>query len=280
MTSYAKTTLRILALTLPLACLAGCGGSTPAAPTPVFPNVTGNWQFEVRILVPAPPNPPSPVSIPVGVVFGSLTSSGGKVTGILNVRPSEPNACVANNADLAVTGTVDAAGNLSLTGPIAGGVQTITAAIESQPLSLSATNGTYQVVGGPCAQAPTTIIAFHVLDAGGTYMGTMTQRIPAGSGSLTVKAVLAESATPDADGEFPLTGTVTYSGDCTGTLSFTNGVVFGEQLQSGPLSPNFSTSIQLFSAGVPLVPSQPMTASFFKPTGCTGVSYVGNLTRQ
>lgn len=108
----------------------------------------------------------------------------------------------------------------------------------------------------------------------------MTQVIPSGSGSLTVKAVLTESATPNADGEFPLSGSVTYSGDCAGTLSFTNGVVYGEQLQSGPLSPSFLTSTQLFSAGVPLTSTQTMPASFVLLPGCTGNAYLGNLTRQ
>lgn len=166
--TYAKTTLGILALALPLGCLAGCGGGTPVTPAPVFPNVTGNWQFEVRVTLPSPPSPPS---IPIGVVFGSLTSSEGKVTGTVNVRAITPPPCIANNADLAVTGTIDAAGNLSLTGPLAGGVQTITVAVQSGPPPVLNTNGTYQVVGGPCAQAPTPVVGFQVLDASGHTRG-------------------------------------------------------------------------------------------------------------
>ena len=248
------------------------------APTPVFPNVTGNWQFELKLTAPSPPSAPTN---PIADLFGSLTSTGAKVTGTLNARAVAFAPCVANNADLPVTGTVDASGNLNLTFPVAGGVATIVSTALVLPPSPVNTNGTYQVIGGPCAQASIPITAFQVPNVSGTYAGTMTQLFPtSGSGSLAVKAVLVESSTPNADGEFPLSGTVTYTGDCSSTLSFTNGVVFGEQLQSAPISPTFSTSTELFSAAAPLVPAEGLPASFFMPDGCSGITYHGSLIRQ
>jgi hypothetical protein len=268
--------LQILAPALFFPFLVGCGGSAPP-PVVTYPNLTGNWQFNARITI---PNPPSIPTNPIETLFGSLTTADGKVTGTLNARTIGFPPCVANNADLPVTGTVDASGNLNLTAPISGGVATITATVVAQLPLPSIPNGTYQVIGGPCAQPSIQLLGFEVPNASGTYAGTMTQIFPTGSGSIAVKAVLAESSTPNADGEFPLSGTITYTGDCSATLSFTNGVAFGEELQSGPISPDFSTSTELFSAGAPLRPSEPMLAMFFLPAGCSASSYHGTLTPQ
>jgi hypothetical protein len=270
--------LRLLALALVLTCLMGCGGTPPPTPAPVFPNVTGNWQFELQILVTSPPALPLP---PIVQLFGSLVSSGSEVAGTLNARPGGFPACVANNADLPVKGTVDATGNITLTVPIAGGVATIISATQSARPPLA--NGTYQVIGGACAQSSVGLNGFEVLNVSGTYAGTLAQIIPSGSGSLSVTATLDQSPTPNADGEYPLTGTVTYSGDCSGTLLFNNGIVFGEEFQSAPLSPDFGTSTELFSGGIPLTGLaglQPLGASFFLPAGCSLTAYTGTLTRQ
>ena len=213
-------------------------------------------------------------------LFGSLTSTGGKVTGTLNARTLGFTPCIANNADLPVTGTIDASGNLNLTAPVAGGIATITISVLTLPPPLADPNGTYQVIGGPCAQPSIGLIGFEIPNASGAYAGTLTEQFTTGSGSITVKAVLVESATPNADGEFPVSGTITYTGDCSATLSFTNGVAFGVALQSVPISPTFGYSTELFTANAPLIPSEPMLASFLLPAGCSGSIYTGNLIRQ
>jgi hypothetical protein len=266
--------LGLLATTFLLLLFVGCGAApTPSTPAPVYPDISGNWQFELKFT-----SPPVIPDTPILQLFGSLASSGSKVTGTLNAQPGSFPTCTPNNADFAVTGTVDTAGNITLTAPIAGGSATLTSttAIPRSPLA----NGTYQVVGGACPQALIGLLGIEFPSVSGTYSGTLTQLFPAGTGSLTVKAVLLESTTPNADGEYPLTGTITYTGDCAGTLSFSNGIVFGDQLQSAPLSADFSTNTELFSGGIPLVGLQPLPANFFLPAGCSVTAYNGTLTRQ
>jgi hypothetical protein len=260
---------KLLVTTLFTAALLGCGGAAPT-PTPVFPNVTGNWQFEVG-------NPGSgvPVQIgsPIADLSGTLTSTGGKVTGTLTSLSISVTPCIGSNTDIQVSGTIDSAGNLSLTAPIAGGIATMTALVTTNPFPLF--EGTYQVVGGPCAQTSVPLASIEVPNISGTYAGTLTQLGPTGTGSLTVKATLMESATPNADGKYPLSGSVTYSGDCSGTLSLTNYFVSGINVQS-----DSSSNGETFSGGVPLPPNDGLRAFFNQPAGCVGILYSGNLSLQ
>ena len=258
-----------LATALFATSLLGCGGVAPT-PAPVFPNVTGNWQFEVG-------NPGSGLPVvfgsPIADLSGSLSSTGGKVTGILTSLSLSVTPCISSNTDIQVSGTIDSAGNLSLTGPIAGGVVTITALVTTNPIPFY--TGTYQVIGGPCAQASVSLASIEVPNASGTYAGTLTETIPQGTGSLAVVATLVESTTPNADGKYPLSGSITYSGDCTGTFSFNNYLVFGVNVQG---TPTFNGPI--FSGAVPLAPIKPFQVFLSNLVGCAGVPYEGNLTLQ
>ncbi|HZL26996.1 MAG TPA: hypothetical protein VFC39_10750 [Acidobacteriaceae bacterium] len=266
--SSPSASLQILALALPL--LVGCGGSAPAPPATVFPNVTGNWQFEVGN---AGPGIPVLIGSPIADLSGSLSSTDGKVTGTLTSLSISITPCISSNTDIQVSGTIDSAGNLSLTAPIAGGVATITALVTTNPTPIF--EGTYQVIGGPCAQTSVPLAAMEVPNISGTYAGTLTQVAPQGTGSLTVKATLMESATPNVDGKYPLSGSVTYSGDCSGTLSLNNYLVFGVNIEGVP-----SLSGQIFSGAVALGPTKPLLAFITEPTGCPGIVYNGNLTLQ
>ncbi|HEY5330722.1 MAG TPA: hypothetical protein VIJ79_12615 [Acidobacteriaceae bacterium] len=265
-----SASLRILALALPLTCLLGCGGSAPTLPATVFPNVTGNWQFLVGT---AGPGLPVLIGSPIADLSGSLSSTDGKVTGTLTSLSISITPCISSNTDIQVSGTIDSAGNLSLTAPIAGGVATMTALVTTNPIPLF--EGTYQVIGGPCAQTSVPLRSIEVPNISGTYAGTLTESVPQTTGSLTLKATLVESTTPNADGKYPLTGSLTYSGDCTGTLSLTNYFVSGITAQSGP-----SSNGETFSAGVPLLPTEPLLALFTQPAGCAAIFYHGNLTLQ
>ena len=258
---------RLLVTTLFTASLLGCGG-VPPTPAPVFPNITGNWQFEV-----GSPGSGNTILIgsPIATLSGSLSSTGGKVTGILTALSISVTPCIGSNTDIQVSGTIDSAGNLNLTAPIAGGVATLTAVVQNP--ALPGFNGTYQVVGGPCAQASSGLLSVEVPNISGTYAGTLKQPTAQGTGSLTVKAMLVESTAPNADGKYPLTGSVTYSGDCTGTFSFNNGLVSGVNVQSGP-------GLGEFSGSVSILATQPFFVELFGPTGCAGLAYSGNLTLQ
>jgi len=271
-----SASLRLLVAAVFFSGLIGCGGSAPAPPAPVFPNVTGNWQFLVG-------DPGSGIQLPPGTPIFSLsgslssTSTSGKVTGtltalslagVIGVTP-----CISDTTDIQVSGTIDSAGNLSLTAPISGGVATLTAVVTTNPIPFY--SGTYQVVGGPCAQTAVPLASIAVPNISGTYAGTLTQGVPQGTGSLTVKATLVESTAPNADGKYPLSGTLTYSGDCSGTFTLTNYLVAGVNMQNGP----FLTG-EFFTGTIPVQPTMPMVAFFSEPTGCVGIAYNGNLTRQ
>jgi hypothetical protein len=262
--------LQILALALPLICLSGCGGSAPTPPATVFPNITGNWQFEVGN---AGSGLPVTIGSPIADLSGSLSSTGGKVTGTLTSLSVSVTPCIGSNVDIQVSGTIDSSGNLSLTAPIAGGVATMTALVTTNPLSFF--EGTYQVIGGPCAQTSVPLASIEVPNVSGTYFGTLTQVAPPGAGSLTLKATLMESTTPNADGKYPLSGSVTYSGDCSGTISLDNYLVFGINIQIAP-----TTGGERFSGGVPLRPTAPLEAFITEPAGCPAIVYNGSLTLQ
>jgi hypothetical protein len=253
-----KSTPAILALAFLLTAIMGCSTSAPPIPAPVYPNVTGNWEFQVEIPISSPPTTSASL---IQKVFGSLTSNAGHVTGTLNAStglivlpggtPTGPGVCVAPNADLAVTGTVDPSGDLNLTMPISGGVGTLT--VVASPTSLGFSHGTFQVVGGACAQASNALLAFQVPNVTGTYTGTLTQLIiPAGPspvGPLSVTAILVQASAPNADGQYPLTGTITATGGCSATLSFNQGIVYGAEFQSFANPSNLLPVTGLFFLG-------------------------------
>src|SRR5665213_643986 len=265
--SSPSASLQILALALPL--LVGCGGSAPAPPATVFPNVTGNWQFEVGN---AGPGVPILIGSPIAALSGSLSSTDGKVTGTLTSLSISITPCISSNTDIQVSGTINSAGDLSLTAPVAGGVATITALVTANLTPIF--EGTYQVIGRPCAQTSVPLASIEVPNVSGTYAGTLTESNPQTTGSLTVKAALVESTTPNADGKYPLTGSITYSGDCTGTLSLTNYLVAGINVESGSSLNNGET----FSGGVPLVRREPFLVFFDQPAGCGGSFYPVSYT--
>jgi hypothetical protein len=273
---------RFLAMALPLICLFGCAGTSPTPPATVYPDVTGNWQFQIETPVTTPPTLPTN---PIANLFGSLSSSGGKVTGILNARTfiiGGSGGCVALNADLAATGTIDQAGNLTLTAPISGGIATISVAAATTAGFL---NGTYQVVGGPCAQPSIGLSAYEVPNVTGTYTGTFSQvvLVPGGStvGSVSLTATLVQATAPNADGQYPLSGTITATGGCSDTISFNQGVVFGAGFQNFPNLGTFPLSGTFFLGNIPPDTGHiSMLTTFEDVSSCGSATFNGVLTRQ
>ena len=113
------------------------------------------------------------------------------------------------------TGTLDANNNLTLTAPITAGsstgTATITATLGSNPQTLA--DASIQIVGGgSCAMpaTPSTIAQFAPVT--GTYTGTFnvpnTGNVPVAGTNITVTAVLTQSTTANASGQYPITGTV------------------------------------------------------------------------
>jgi hypothetical protein len=277
-------------LLMPVVAILACSSGNPAA---IPQNVTGNWQFGVELPLTTCPALPS---TPVKGVFGALLSSNGTVTGTLHAIPLLFPNCVDINTDLTATGTVDALGNLSITAPLSGGTATISANVipvtttraSGDPGTLDFLAGTYQVVGGPCAQSPVALDVFKVANITGTYTGTFTQFFPP-TGTIpnaSITAILIQSATPNSDGEYPLSGTITATGGCNTTITFTQGIVAGGSAQSYP---GLQTGLQFpppppftnFQGHVFLgSQAQALIGSIQQPNGCPGNPFTGVLTRS
>jgi hypothetical protein len=182
---------------------------------------------------------------------------------------------VAETTDLPVNGTLDAAGNLTITFPIAGGLGTISFNA-TPPLRSPLLSGTYQAEGGTCAQASGSLNAFRVQNVTGTYVGIATQMIPIPSGpapTSNVTAVLVQSATPNSDGQFALSGTITSTGACNSTLTFNQGLVYGDTIQSYP-APMFPMPTGSFTCFVlPNSNQAVFSGNLYQFVGCGTTSF-------
>lgn len=260
-------------LLISLATLVGCGvSSTPPTTSSPYLNLTGNWQFQIQVVQGVPGGG---FSTPVEDFSGSLSSSAGSVTGILHARPLALPNCVAETADLPVNGSLDTAGNLTITFPIAGGVGTISFNA-TPPLRSPFLSGTYQAIGGTCAQASGSLTAFEVMNVTGTYIGTATQIYPIPSGSAptsNVTAILIQSDVPNGDGQYPLSGTITSTGACNSTLTFNQGLVYGDTIQSypGPMFPMPTGSFTGFA--LPSSNHAVFSGNLYQFTGCGTTSF-------
>lgn len=260
-------------LLLPLTALLGCGATpTPPIIASSYLNLTGDW------VVLAPPNPATPgvPPTPVADFFGALQSSGGTVTGTLRAISVSQPQCVSFTQDLQTTGTIDANGNLKLTVPMAGGNATITATIGTPE---SYTAGTWQITGGACAMPSTAIEIAEFAPATGTYTGVLnvldtTTELPVTGTATTINLALTQSTTPNSDGDFPISGTVTATGACSGSFAIANEVVGG-----GVFMPALTGPIGLLSGGI-LPTATTLNAVLNLSPTCGAQIYSGILTRQ
>lgn len=209
--------------------------------------------------------------------MGALQSSGGTVTGTFRAISTTFPQCVSFTQDLQVTGTIDANNNVTLTIPIAGGTATIAATITT-PQSYS--NGTWQIAGGSCAMTSTPIQIAEFAPVTGTYTGVFnaldtTTNLPVPGTATNVTATLLQATTPNSDGQFPLSGTITATGACTGSFPITNEVVSGGIFM--PVQPGSSTVI--LTGGI--IPTGTTLLGGIIPYGACGSQlYYGTLTRQ
>ncbi len=208
--------------------LAGCSTtSSPTqsttAPTQSYAELAGNWQF-------AAAGNPALTSL-----AGSLTVSGANVTGMLHPLAG---ACVAGPTAVpfAVSGAISSTGLLTLTSTsFAGGTFHLTGTLAANQHSLQ--NPAYAVSGGSCAAAtpalarltpqdnPTITIAQQYQPISGTYTGSFSD---ADGIILAVSANLQQSASPDANGYYHLSGTATFANNpCLNTPVVTDSVING-----------------------------------------------------
>ena len=181
----------------PLSLLAGCSssgsvnssspGSTPAL-------ASGNWQFSSS----------DKAAARLSAVSGELSTSSGKITGILHAQSAS--ACIAPASSFEVSGSANSKGTVTLSGSIGGGTLSITGALASDGRSI--TDATYDIAGGTCAFAtPATAKAQTFTPVTGTYVGTFVDN---GGDSIAVTATLSQSPQSDTDGNYTLSGSASF----------------------------------------------------------------------
>jgi hypothetical protein len=209
--------------------------------------------------------------------MGALQSSGGTVTGTFRAISTTFPQCVSFTQDLPVSGTIDANNNTSLTIPVAGGTATISATITTPQFY---SNGTWQIVGGSCAMPSTSIQIAEFAPATGTYTGVLNvidinTNLPVPGTATTVNATLVQATTPNADGQFPLSGTLTATGACTGGFAISNEVVSGGIfMQTIPATSN----VDLVGGILPNAAT--LIGGFSSSSACGSQLFEGTLTRQ
>ncbi len=152
--------------------------------------VSGNWQVSAA---------GNGVTLPQ--ISGALVGTNETFTGILHADATT--GCATANQPITITGTTDDKGNITLTGPIAGGTLTISGGLSSDGRSL--TNATMNVSGGQCAF--TSSVQAQVQNYSsvtGTYAGTFSDTTKP---VMNVTATLTQSENGDTDGNFTLSGT-------------------------------------------------------------------------
>ena len=164
-----------------------------------------------------------------------------------------------------------------------GGTATVTAALPSNLRSKTA--ATWQIVAGPCAMPTTAVHIEQFAPLTGAYTGTFSRldlatRSPIPGTSVAVTAAFNQSPAPNADGQFPLTGTVAVTGSCTGVIAITDGIVAGNGVESRSFSLPFPHPIPpIFNGAIDLTATT-LIAAFDLLPACGNQAYAGILTRQ
>ena len=260
--------------------LLGCGGDvyqpvTSTTPTPgIYPDLTGNWEFDTQ------PVAGSGTSATFYKLAGALvgSTSNGAVTGTLQLASSIPNNCTATLGAVPLSGTVDSASNLSLFLLLPGGKLSL---YGNYNKSLSEVFGIVNVAGTTCSLAQTNVQGYMLAGLTGTWIGTFqnTAYPLGGAPTSTVTTVLVQSGSPNADGTFSLSGTVSSTGACTGSFKFATGSVLGgafnsEVASGSSLSPNY------FAGNLPRKGFTTIPLSSVSFSTCASSTYSGSLTLQ
>jgi len=261
--------LRLFLLS-PLAAILACAAGTSSASTAY--DLSGNWEADATIVTNLAPTK----------FAGALQVTSGSISGTLNTSILFPTSIITTDGEtgcavdtltaVAVTGTINSSGDLTLTVPFgaSNGTATITATIGNPQ---TPTTGSYQIVGGPCATPPTAITITQYAPVAGTYTGVLA------SGTETVPATVTftQSSTPDATGEFPLSGTITLNGTCSLGTIFGAGSVRGSLISASTPYPG---NTQFYGT---INPAASTIAAIYYVYGTSdgcGATFQGTLTRQ
>lgn len=189
--------------------LPGCPAMTDS---PQVTLTSGNWSVTAISSNPA-----------VGTfhVGGNLTQSGSALSGSMYVVGS---LCFDVSQPVSFTGTVSGTTVTLTSTTVNGQVFSVTATSTSS----TAISGTYTITGGCAAGDSGSADANAVPSISGTWNGPVTG---SGGSSVTLSITLAQDAIASADGSFPLTGTLAYSGSsCSVSGTITTGFVAGSYI--------------------------------------------------
>lgn len=209
---------------------AGCGKNLSIPNIPVSPATsgTGNWVFFGHYA--------KGQDIFPYAFGGSLNNSGGQISGVFHI--DQP--CFDNGAaDIPYTGTLDKNNHLNITSsPVSGQVLTLQGLLSSNDSIL--TQGYFTIIGG-CTGSLVSLTGRYApgasFDPTGQHVPSLTNiwNPEIFSSNPVLIEQLTQSPTPDAHGDYALTGTVSVQGSACfthGTLqpnSFVSGIL-GQQI--------------------------------------------------
>lgn len=265
--------------------LAACGSSpATSVATPPPPDLTGNWQIQSDVT--------SNVVPPPGVLLlGALQSTGSQVTGTFRfTNLAQPTACGLDQV-VPITGSVDSKDNLTLASSTMSNGTTVKVLLgitgSQQPY---AGTGSIEVDGSTCTFPSTGAIGEQFQNIAGTFTGTLTPGtlVSPGTGpSAMASLTLTQSANPQSDGQFSVSGSLNYTiGSCTGSVSLSGNVSdVGVILSSTSVPP---ANLQIVSfVGTTDAAATTITLGVlsFQPAPCSSdptstANYTGTMNRQ
>jgi hypothetical protein len=235
-----------LPLLLAIPGLTGCGTS----PTnPITSALSGNWQIQAGTTITSPPTG--------FYIVGAIQTQGSQVTGTFTNQV----ACSPTVSDY--TGSINSAGDLTLDATY-DQAKLLAPAAPYTPTTGTLYGGGYlclAVWGGPA-------VGLEIPPFNGTYTGTLTSSTSA-TGTATLK--VTQTSSPNANGQFPVSGTLDFtSSSCTSTTNVT-GTISGTVVA---LTSTGTTVSAYDNAGGATLP----TTVAFTSGACGATPYAGTLT--
>ena len=274
-----KSRLRF-ALLLPLAALLGCTlPTTPSSTsTPHYGNSTplnGNWtNWQIQTGASSSTPPTALTSPPTGFyLVGAMQAQGSQVTGIFN----------DGSAVLNFTGSFDSTTSvLGINSPAASMAVQLT--LPSNLTDLATGNLSMGCPPAPPGYMTCNVIVLfpaagaEIASLTGTYTGILSASSEGDSGTATL--TLTQSATPNADGSFPLAGTITFpSGSGLGTDPV-SGTISGEGITVYDPTPGVVPVVSLTASTNPAATQITVMNLAFAVTASDIVTFTGTLSRQ
>ncbi len=229
-------------------------------------SVAGNWQIASS----------DAVAAKLPSLSGALAGAGSAITGVVHANSST--ACIAPATTIALTGSVDAANQITLSGAnLAGGSLKIAGTLAADGKSI--TNATYLVSGGTCAfTAAAVATAQSFSSINGNFTGTFSD--PYGQ-VLSITAMLTQTPASDPNGNFQLSGTGTLgTNPCfTSPATISNSQVTGGSFSLTYNDPNLANSVT--ASGTFSTDGMTLTVTNWTLSGaCGDDSGTGLLTRH